>query len=47
MLYYWSKNYSSTLKKGEDYPEFKLVISINLIDDILFDKTDNRILAIY
>ena len=46
-LYYWSKNYSSTLKKGEDYPELKPVISINLIDDILFDKTDKRMHTYY
>ena len=46
-LYYWSKNYSNILKKGEDYPELKPVISINLIDDILFDKTDNRMHTCY
>ena len=46
-LYYWSKNYSSTLKKGDDYPELKPVISINLIDDILFDRTDNRMHTCY
>ena len=46
-LYYWSKNYSSTLKKGEDYPELKPVISINLIDDILFDKSDKRMHTCY
>ena len=46
-LYYWSKNYSSFLKKGEEYPELKPVISINLIDDILFDKTDNRMHTCY
>ena len=46
-LYYWSKNYSSVLKKGEDYPELKPVISINLIDDILFDKNDKRMHTCY
>ena len=46
-LYYWSKNYSSVLKKGDDYPELKPVISINLIDDILFDKTDKRMHTCY
>ncbi len=46
-LYYWSRNYSSTLKKGDDYPELKPVISINLIDDILFDKTDKRMHTCY
>ena len=46
-LYYWSKNYSSVLKKGEEYPELKPVISINLIDDILFDITDNRMHTCY
>ena len=46
-LYYWSKNYSNILKKGEDYPELKPVISINLIDDILFDKTDNKMHTCY
>ena len=46
-LYYWSKNYSNVLKKGEEYPELKPVISINLIDDILFDKTDNRMHTCY
>ena len=46
-LYYWSKNYSNVLKKGEDYPELKPVISINLIDDILFDKTDKRMHTCY
>ena len=46
-LYYWSKNYSNVLKKGEDYPELKPVISINLIDDILFDKTDNKMHTCY
>ncbi len=40
-LYYWSKNYSSVLKKGNKYAKLRPVISINLIDDILFDKTDN------
>ena len=46
-LYYWSKNYSNVLKKGEDYPKLKPVISINLIDDILFDKNDNRMHTCY
>ncbi|WP_236847278.1 Rpn family recombination-promoting nuclease/putative transposase, partial [Brachyspira catarrhinii] len=46
-LYYWSKNYSNVLKKGEEYPELKPVISINLIDYILFDKTDNRMHTCY
>ena len=46
-LYYWSKNYSNILKKGEDYPELKPVISINLIDDILFDKNDKRMHTCY
>ena len=46
-LYYWSKNYSNILKKGEEYPELKPVISINLIDDILFDKTDKRMHTCY
>ena len=46
-LYYWSKNYSNVLKKGEEYPELKPVISINLIDDILFDITDNRMHTCY
>ena len=46
-LYYWSKNYSSVLKKGEDYPELKPVISINLINDILFDKNDKRMHTCY
>ena len=46
-LYYWSKNYSNILKKGEDYPELKPVISINLIDDILLDKNDKRMHTCY
>ena len=46
-LYYWSKNYSNVLKKGEEYPKLKPVISINLIDDILFDKSDNRMHTCY
>ena len=46
-LYYWSKNYSNVLKKGEEYPELKPVISINLIDNILFDITDNRMHTCY
>ena len=46
-LYYWSKNYSSVLKKGDEYYELRPVISINLIDDILFDKTDNRMHTCY
>ena len=46
-LYYWSKNYSNVLKKGEEYPELKPVISINLIDDILFNRTDNRMHTCY
>lgn len=46
-LYYWSKNYSNVLKKGEDYPELRPVISINLIDDILFDKNDKRMHTCY
>lgn len=46
-LYYWSKNYSSVLKKGDEYYELKPVISINLIDDILFDKNDKRMHTCY
>ena len=46
-LYYWSKNYSNVLKKGEYYPKLKPVISINLIDDILFDKNDKRMHTCY
>ena len=46
-LYYWSKNYSNVLKKGEDYTKLKPVISINLIDDILFDKNDKRMHTCY
>ena len=46
-LYYWSKNYSSVLKKGNQYEKLRPVISINLIDDILFDKTDNRMHTCY
>ena len=46
-LYYWSKNYSSVLKKGKGYEELKPVISINLVNDFLFDKTDNRMHTCY
>ena len=46
-LYYWSKNYSSALKKGDEYYELRPVISINLIDDILFDKNDKRMHTCY
>ena len=46
-LYYWSKNYSSLLKRGNKYSKLRPVISINLIDDILFDKTDNRMHTCY
>ena len=46
-LYYWSKNYSSVLKKGDKYDRLHPVISINLIDDILFDKNDNRMHTCY
>ena len=46
-LYYWSKNYSSLLKQGNKYSKLRPVISINLIDDILFDKTDSRMHTCY
>ena len=46
-LYYWSKNYSSLLKRGNKYSKLRPVISINLIDDILFDKTDSRMHTCY
>ena len=46
-LYYWSKNYSSVLKKGDKYDKLHPVISINLIDDILFDKNDKRMHTCY
>ena len=46
-LYYWSKNYSSVLKKGKGYEELKPVISINLVNDFLLDKTDNRMHTCY
>ena len=46
-LYYWSKNYSSVLKKGNQYEKLRPVISINLIDDILFNRTDNRMHTCY
>lgn len=46
-LYYWSKNYSSVLKQGDEYAKLKPVISINLIDDFLFDRTDNRMHTCY
>ena len=46
-LYYWSKNYSSVLKKGDKYEKLHPVISINLIDDILFDKNDKRMHTCY
>ena len=46
-LYYWSKNYSSVLKKGNKYEKLRPVISINLIDDILFNRTDNRMHTCY
>mgnify|MGYP004475252087 FL=1 len=46
-LYYWSKNYSSLLKLGNKYSKLRPVISINLIDDILFDKTDKRMHTCY
>ena len=46
-LYYWSKNYSNVLKKGDKYEKLHPVISINLIDDILFDKNDKRMHTCY
>ena len=46
-LYYWSKNYSSVLKKGKGYEELKPVISINLVNDFLFDKKDKKMHTCY
>lgn len=46
-LYYWSKNYSNILNHGDKYAKLKPVISINLIDDFLFDETDNKMHTCY
>ena len=39
-LYYWSKLYSSQLRKGQRYKDLRPVITINILDFTLFD--DNR-----
>jgi len=31
-LFYWSKEYSKSLKKGQDYKELPDVIAINIVD---------------
>ncbi len=39
-LYYWAKNYSDQLDKGEDYYELKPVICINILNFLLFDDIE-------
>ena len=39
-LYYWAKNYSDQLVKGEYYDELKPVICINILNYTLFDNID-------
>lgn len=36
-LYYWARLYSSQLNKGKEYKTLKPVITINILDFILFD----------
>lgn len=38
-LYYWAKSYSDQLKDGEMYGELKKVISISILNYVLFPKT--------
>ena len=40
-LYYWSKMYSTQIKKAEEYGSLKPVICINILDFIMFTKTQN------
>ena len=39
-LFYWSKLYTSELKKGEPYSTLKKTITINIVDFKMFDGTD-------
>ena len=39
-LYYWAKNYSEQLEKGDEYYELKPVICINILNYNLFDEID-------
>jgi predicted transposase/invertase (TIGR01784 family) len=39
-LYYWSRIYSSQIKEGQNYEELKPVISINLLNFILFKENE-------
>ncbi len=41
-LYYWSKLYGSTLKKGDDYRLLRRCVTINILDYIAF-PCDNKI----
>jgi len=41
-LYYWAKNFTKQLKKGEDYGELKRTISINIIDYRLFEGDKDK-----
>ena len=42
-LYYWSKIYSSQLNKGQEYNDLRPVITINILDFVLFnDKRCHR-----
>ncbi|MBN2440326.1 MAG: PD-(D/E)XK nuclease family transposase [Spirochaetales bacterium] len=38
IIYYWAKQYSNQLEKGQDYTLLKPVICINLVDGMLFPK---------
>ena len=37
-LYYWAYNYSSSLNRGSEYEELKVVVSINITNFILSDE---------
>ena len=40
-LFYWASNYSLNLNKGDDYNKLLPVISINILDFILFDGIED------
>ena len=46
ILYYWAANYSKLLKKGEEYEDLTLVISINLLNFNL-NKNDKNVHSCY
>ena len=40
-LFYWASNYSLNLNKGDDYNKLLPVISINILDFVLFDGIED------